>query len=141
MDIIDLSGQEPLHAAQCKLHEEGKVTTRTEVEDEIEKAKGFKPPLGRYIIMTTGKVKKEVHDLLIEVNREHREKKLFIVEVFDWGRTEELLDEYTDIRDWYEGGPSAAAVARIESKIETLLQVTEQSSDQIAAKLFEATAA
>ena len=127
VDIIDLSGQEPLRAAQCKLHEEGKVTTRTEVKDEIEKAKGFKPPIGRYTIMTTGKVKREVHDLLIEINREHREKKLFIVEVFDWGRIEELLDEYTDIRDWYEGGLSAIAGGRIESKIDKLCGVVEQS--------------
>ena len=128
VDIVDLSGQEPLRAAQCKLHEEGKVTTRSEVKREIEKAKGFTPPLGRYVIMTTGKVKKEVHDLLIEINKEHRKKKLFIVEVFDWGRIEELLDEYTGVGDWYEGHPSSPAVGRIESKIETLLQLTEQNS-------------
>ena len=128
VDIVDLSGQEPLRAAQCKLHEEGKVTIRSEVKREIEKAKGFAPPLGRYVIMTTGKVKKEVHDLLIEINREHRKKKLFIVEVFDWGRIEELLDEYTNVGDRYEGHPPSPAVGRIESKIETLLQLTEQNS-------------
>ena len=60
VDIVDLSGQEPLRAGQCKLHEEGKVTTPSEVRGEIEKAKGFKPPLDRYVIMTTGKVGKEV---------------------------------------------------------------------------------
>ena len=128
VDIVDISVQEPLRAAQCKLHEEGKVTNRTEVTREIEKAKGFTPSLGRYVIMTTGKVKREVHDLLIEINREHRKKRLFSVEVFDWGRIEEFLDEYTDIRDWYEGGSSAAAIGRIESNTETLLQVTERSS-------------
>ncbi len=129
VDIVDLSGQEPLRAAQCKLHEEGKVTTRSEVTDEIEKAKGFKPPLDQYVIMTTGKVKKEVHDLLIKVNREHRQNNLFVVQVFDWSRIEELLDEHTDIRDWYEGGLSAAAAGRIESKIDKLRgEVIEQSS-------------
>ena len=49
------------------------------------------------------------------------------MEVFDWGRIEELLDEYTDIRDWYEGGLSAIAVGRIESKIDKLCGVVEQS--------------
>ena len=68
--------------------------------------------------MTTGKVRREVHNLLIAINREHREKKLFIVEVFDWGRIEELLDEYTDVRDGYEGGLSVAAAGRIESKLD-----------------------
>ncbi len=82
VDIIDLSGQEPLRAAQCKSHEEGKMTTPDEVGDEGEKAKGFKPPLGRYAIMTTGKVGKEVHDLLLAINQEHVEKNLFIVEIF-----------------------------------------------------------
>ena len=128
VDIIDLSGQETLRAAQCKLHEEGKATTRAEVEGEIKKAKAFTPPLGLYIIMTTGKVGKEVHDLLIETNRKHREEQLFIVEVFDWGRIEELLDEYTDIRDWYEGGLSAAVTERVETKLDKVLGLASQPS-------------
>ena len=128
VDIIDLSGQEPLRAAQCKLHEEGKVTDQPEVTGEIEKAKAFTPPLGRYVIMTTGKVGKEVHDLLIAINRAHREQKLFIVEVFDWGRIEELLDEYTDIRDWYEGGLSAAVAERVETKLNAILEAAKQPS-------------
>ena len=128
VDIIDLSGQEPLRAAQCKLHEEGKVTTPSEVKNEIEKAKGFQPPLERYLIMTTGKVRREIHDLLIEINRKHREKKLFVVKVFGWSRIEELLDEYRDIRDWYEDGPSVTAVRRIESKIDGMREVLEKNS-------------
>ena len=126
VDIVDLSGQEPLRAAQCKLHEEGKVTTQSEVEKEIEKAKRFKPLLDRYLIMTTGKVGKEVDDLLIETNCKHREKKLFMVEVFDWGRIEELLDEHTEIRDWYEGHPAGVAVGKFESKIDKLPGLIEQ---------------
>lgn len=128
VDILDLSGQEPLRAAQCKLHEEGRATPRAEVEGEIEKAKEFKPPLGRYVIMTTGKVGKDVHDLLVETNRKHREEQLFIVEVFDWGRIEELLDEYTDIRGWYEGGLSAAVTERVETKLDKVLGLASQPS-------------
>ena len=52
VDIIDESGGEPLRGAQCKLHEEGKATTRSEVKAEIEKAKEFIPPLDHYAIMT-----------------------------------------------------------------------------------------
>ena len=128
VDIVDLSGREPLCAGQCRLHQEGVVTTPSEVRAEIVKAKGFKPPLDRYVIMTTGKVRKEVHDLLLEINQEHRKHKLFVVQVFDWGRIEELLDEYTAIRDWYEGGLSAVAARRIESKIDELCGVVEQST-------------
>ena len=129
VDIIDLGGRDSLRAAQCKLHEEGKVTTPDEVKGEIEKAKEFTPPLGRYVIMTTGKVRGEVHGLLIAINQEHREQNLFIVEVFDWGRIEGLLDEYTDVRDWYEGGPPVATAGGIEStKFDQLLGAVKQLS-------------
>ncbi len=129
VDIIDESGGEPLRGAQCKLHEEGKATTRSEVKAEIEKAKEFIPPLDHYAIMTTGKVKVEVNDTIIQINKEHRKETLFIVEVFDWGRIEDLLDEYTNIRDWYEGDlPLAGAGPRIESKVDELLKVTKQIS-------------
>ena len=39
VDILDLSGQEPLRAAQCKLREEGKKITPTEVKNEIKEAR------------------------------------------------------------------------------------------------------
>ncbi|MYI78274.1 MAG: hypothetical protein F4077_11105, partial [Gammaproteobacteria bacterium] len=48
VDILDLSGEYLLRAAQCKLREEGKRITPTEVETEIEKAKKFKLPINRY---------------------------------------------------------------------------------------------
>ncbi len=118
VDIFDVSGQDPLRAAQCKLHEEGTVTAPKEVRDEIEKAKAFTPPLGRYVIMTTGKVRREVHDLLITINREHGEQQLFLVEIFNWDRIEELLDEYPHVRNWYEGSPLAAVFRRVETKID-----------------------
>ncbi len=126
VDIVDLSGRESLHAAQCKLHEKEKVTTRSEVKNEIDKAKRFTPPLDRYVIMTTGTVRKEIHDLLLEINRERKKNKSFIVQVFDWSRIEELLDEYTDIRDWYEGEPSAIAIGKLETKIDKIPGIIEQ---------------
>ena len=128
VDIIDVSGQDPLRAAQCKLHEEGKATTPADVTKEVEKVKGFQPPLDRYVIMTTGKVGREVQDLLLTINREHRKEKLFIVEVFGWSRIEGLLDEYPDVREWYEGGASAAAFGGIESKIDKPSEVAPQLS-------------
>ena len=122
VDIIDLSGQEPLRAVQCKLHEEGKMITQAEIGEEIEKAKKFKFPLGLYVIMTTSKAGKEIHDLMIKTNREHRRKGLFKVEVFDWLRIEELLEEHPDVCDWYEGGAPFDVSKRIESKVDELLE-------------------
>jgi hypothetical protein len=72
VDIIDLSGQDPLRAAQCKLHEEGKPITEDEIRAEVEKAKHFTPPLGLYLILTTAKGNKSIHDTVIAMNRVHR---------------------------------------------------------------------
>lgn len=129
VDIVDLSGRDPLRAAQCKLHEEGKLTDHSEVYEEIQKAKTFHPPLNQYLILTTGKVGKAVHDLLIDVNREHTSGGLFSVQVFGWNRIEELLDEYPEIRDWYEGGPESAVTRKIEIKLDNLSEMIGQTSD------------
>ena len=120
VDIVDLSAQEPLRAVQCKLHEEGKIITEAEIRGEIEKAKKFRFSLGLYVIMTTSKAGKEIHDLIIEINQEHRKNGLFKVEVFDWLRIEELLEEHPDVYDWYEGGAPLDVSKRIESKVNEL---------------------
>ena len=117
IDIIDMSGQEPMRGAQCKLHEEGKSITGKEILKEVEKAKVFKPALGLYVILTTTKRNKDAQDTVIAINREHRQKGLFEVQLWNWSRIEELLDQYTDIRDHYEGGIAADAVSRLEGKI------------------------
>ena len=102
VDMVDMEGRDPLKAAQCKLREEGKITTPKEVEEEVCKAKRFHPPLGKYAILTTGKVRREVHDLVIKINQEHLQKNLFTVQIFDWSRIEGLLDTYPEVRSWYE---------------------------------------
>ena len=114
------------------------MTTPVEVNDEIEKAKTFHPPLDQYLIMTTGKVRKEVHDLLIEINRKHRDSNLFTVQVFDWNRIEELLDEYPDGQDSYEGGQPAISVRRIESKLSVIFDhISEASGSEDSRDRFD----
>lgn len=137
VDIVDLSGRDPLRAAQCKLHEEGKLTDHSEVYEEIQKAKTFHPPLDQYLIITTGKVGKDVHDLLIEVNREHTAGGLFSVQVFGWNRIEELLDDYPEIRDWYEGGLESAVTRKIELKLDNLSEMISQTSDSTRSEDYQ----
>src|SRR5262249_22316573 len=119
VDFIDLSGEEPLRGGQCKLHEEGKSITPSEIRGEVEKAEEFKPKLGVYAILTTAKAKKLAHDAVLQINKEHREKELFQVQLLDWARIEELLDQYPTIRDqFYSGGlsPIVQVATRIEYK-------------------------
>lgn len=122
VDIVDLGGQESLRAAQCKLHEEGKMITEAEIRGEIEKAKNFRFSLGLYVIMTTSKAGKKIHDLIIKINQEHRKNGLFKVEVLDWLRIEELLEKHPEVYDWYEGGAPLDVSRRIESKVDELLE-------------------
>lgn len=41
VDILDLGGLNPLHAAQCKLREYGKTLSPTTIEEEVNDALGF----------------------------------------------------------------------------------------------------
>jgi tetratricopeptide (TPR) repeat protein len=143
VDIIDLSGQDPMRGAQCKLHEEGKKITGDEIRIEVDKAKEFKPPLGLYLILTTSKGNKEAHDTVIAINRDHRSQGLFQVQLMAWNRIEELLDQYTDIRDQYEGGLSASVAARIENKLGNIevqfaARTANETEDQIHGEIDEA---
>ena len=142
IDLLDLSGADPLHAAQCKLHEPHKSIPPAEIEGEVNKARMFAPPLGIYAIMTTAKVSTLADRKIIEINRRHGEKGLFVVELLNWGRIEELLNEYSDVREEYGSGQ----VARVEAKL-TEIQVSirstniERSSDLYHADIDEAKAA
>ena len=123
VDIIDLSGRKDLHVAQCKWYEEGKKMTPAEVKGEIEKAKKFPTPIKHYLIMTTDKVRKAVQILQLQINEEHREKGLFKVKIFGWKRIEKLLDDYPDVRNWYENEGPSSSEPRIESKLDELKEI------------------
>ena len=50
IDILDLSGDTPVYAAQCKLREEHKSLPPSEILAEVNEAKKFATPLGKYAI-------------------------------------------------------------------------------------------
>jgi hypothetical protein len=86
VDILDLGGVNPLHAAQCKLRELGKKLSPTTIEEEVTDALGFEFPIGKYGILTTAKVTTQAQKKVLEINQRHREAGLFEVELFPWGR-------------------------------------------------------
>jgi tetratricopeptide (TPR) repeat protein len=120
VDIVDLSGAEPLSAGQCKLHEEWKSIPPAEIKAEVEKAKTFRPKLGRYAILTTAKASRAAHEALLKINRKHRKQGLFSVELITWGKIESLLDEHEGVRDQFDqtiGGQRAREIAEKVSAI------------------------
>src|SRR5262249_52932414 len=104
IDLIDLGAQEPLRAAQCKLHEPHKAIQLNEIEAEVEKAKSAPFKLGTYVIATTAKPSAVVQRKVLEINQKHLEEGLFHVELLNWRELEDLLDEYADIREEIYGG-------------------------------------
>src|SRR4051812_19659308 len=67
VDIFDPLHTPPVHGAQCKLHDYGKTIPPKEIEDEVNKAKGYKPPLNHYAILTTGKKSKQADRKVVEI--------------------------------------------------------------------------
>jgi hypothetical protein len=66
VDILDLGGNTPLHAAQRKLKEYNKSLTPADIEEEVTKALRFTPPIGKYAILTTAKVSRYAQDKILE---------------------------------------------------------------------------
>jgi hypothetical protein len=99
IDILDTSGDEPLKAAQCKLYDPNKTLPPSEIEAEINAAKGFPFPLGIYGLLTTARVSVQAQKTIIAINRKHRKQGLFRVQLFTWDQIDELLEEFTSVRD------------------------------------------
>jgi tetratricopeptide (TPR) repeat protein len=100
VDILDLGAHDPLRAAQCKLHAADKTLPPSELEAEVDKAKGFTPCLGHYLVLTTAKKSKETQKSLLKINRDHKAAGLFDVALLTWEGIERLLDNYPDVRGY-----------------------------------------
>jgi len=121
VDIIDLGGAAPLHAAQCKLKESDKSLSPGEIEAEVEKAKTFELAIGKYAILTTGKVSGQSQRKILEINQLHIAQGLFEVELFTWDRIALLLQIYPEIYEQFFGdGLNPTRAARIETKMTDL---------------------
>jgi tetratricopeptide (TPR) repeat protein len=99
VDIIDPTFSAPFKAAQCKHHEPLITIPPSEIEQEVSAALTFTPPLDHYAIVTSGRATTHAQNKIIEINRSHRAKGLFIVELLWWEKIEDLLDDYPDVAD------------------------------------------
>jgi len=99
IDIIDMSGEGPLRAAQCKRYDEGDTIPPADIRAEVEAAKKFDVRLGIYAICTTARVSTQAQNTILSINQEHSKAGLFQVELFTWDRLDELLEEFPSIRD------------------------------------------
>ena len=99
---VDIFSPEQNVGIQCKKrkHGNGKITEE-ELKQEVEKAKQFKPALKRFILATTCKRDANIQRIARLIDREHKEKNLFSVEIHSWEEIKELLYQYPAIYNKY----------------------------------------
>jgi len=88
---------------QCKGKDEytNKQYTKIEISDEIEKAKGFKPPLKEFYLTTTAVKNAEIEEFVRQKNIEHIKSGLFKIEIYSWEDIVDYIDENKTTYDWY----------------------------------------
>ncbi len=143
IDILDLGGEVPLYAAQCKLKEEHKSLQPAEIHAEVEKAKTFVSPLGKYAILTTGKVSTPSQLAIREINQSHKANGLFEVELFPWEKLCLLLQHYEDVQERFYGGIGVDRAAKMDANILHIKDgvdslTSKNTSSEIDSKINEA---
>jgi tetratricopeptide (TPR) repeat protein len=101
IDILDLKGVSPLHAAQCKLREYGKKLSPTDIETEVNNALSFGVSLGKYGILTSAKVSTQAQNKILEINQRHLQTGQFEIELLTWGKLCRLIQLYDEVRKAY----------------------------------------
>jgi tetratricopeptide (TPR) repeat protein len=133
VDIIDMSGAEALRAAQCKLYDPSGTLPPADIHAEVNAAKGFPLPLGVYAICTTARVSTQAQNAILLINQEHRQQGLFAVELFTWDRLDELLEEFTTIRDQVYGTLSGEVARQVQSDLtEIKLQLNDLGTQVVS---------
>src|SRR5262249_10172207 len=121
------------YAAQCKLKEEHKSLAPAEIQAEVDDAKQFTPPLGKYAILTTGKVSAQSQRKVREINMAHKDLGLFEVELMPWERICDLLLLHTDVQEHFYGD---IGIERAKG-METQLQMIRSGVDSLTIKSAE----
>jgi tetratricopeptide (TPR) repeat protein len=131
IDILDLGGKEPLCAAQCKLHDPWKPIPPTEIRNEVKKAEKFSPALGFYSILTSAKSSRDAHDEVLKINQEHHKRRLFKVELMTWGKIENLVDQYDEVKQFL-GTVSGRTATEIRKSLSAIHEaVVSKSSHEV----------
>ena len=117
IDILDLSGATPVYAAQCKLKEEHKSLRPAEIQAEVDEAKKFTTPLGRYAILTTAKVSTHSQMAVRDINQVHKGQGLFEVELLTWDQICPLLQKYSDVQEILYGPIDSDTGTRIHGAL------------------------
>ena len=78
---------------KCKNNDLNKNLTKSEVEEEIQKAKNFVPSLSEFIIATTGPKDAKIEEFARKVSDDNLNKGLFSVHIWGWDDIKNNLSE------------------------------------------------
>lgn len=96
-------GEKSYYGIQCKgKHEYShKPLSKSEIDNEIELAKSFKPPLAKLYFATTANKDSKTEEYIRIKDLENRQEGLFAVHLFSWEDIVDLIDENKQTHDWY----------------------------------------
>ena len=86
---------------QCKCKSESEYLTIKEIDEEIDKAKGFKPSLRRFVIATTAKKDVSIEEYVRIKDCENRKTGLFSIDIKSWDDIVEMLERNKSVLNRY----------------------------------------
>lgn len=86
-----------IHGAQCKLRTGDKQPTRNEIEEEVKRAKNFKPSLEVLIITTDAPRDANTQELIRTINNREKKSGGFEVTIWFWDSICHRLSTHTDL--------------------------------------------
>ncbi|MFZ5631183.1 MAG: hypothetical protein ACOY5B_18785 [Spirochaetota bacterium] len=98
------SGATDFSGIQCKGKDDysNAILSTSEIDQEIEKAKSFKPPLKKLIFATTANKDARLEEYVREKNILHLNNNLFAVELYCWEDIVDLIEENRQTYNWYQ---------------------------------------
>jgi len=132
IDIIDTSGTHPLRAVQCKYVAPHRVLRAEKLRAEVDKARTFRPKIGEYWILTTSKEDTCLRDALLEINQEHKKKKLFIVRVQGQYDLERLIERHPGVLEQFLKSTANFATRLLSTSVKRRTQGDSRRWERLA---------
>lgn len=104
VDIYGIpKGKTSYYGIQCKGKDEysHKQLSKNEIDNEINLAKSFKPPLTKFYFATTANKDSKIEEYIRIKDIENRKSGLFEIHIFSWEDIVDLIDENKQTHDWY----------------------------------------
>ena len=130
---VDVYGTDRVHekwvGVQCKgkngdYHAE--VTT-SEIQQEVEKAKKFKPALNRFVLVTTAPNDQKIQKEARRLNQENLKSGLFEVDIMGWEELKHLIQDHPDVLEtYYEGLAPGLSQKLIDALEDTREHITSE---------------